>query len=303
MPKRILDFEALWASDKLSRCSPGVRGEYGWLYGLADANGSFEVNLRAIWGRAYVPIRPDVTLAKVERIFAEFRREKLLFVWEQDGKQYGHWTGCEKRGRLPRASRRGGEYEKILAPPVPQKEYQEFLGMPIPTEEGRGPTLEASEKCQEPTLEASETDGSPTLEPSREGICPDGGPSGYPTCPDAPPSYAKAKAKAAAMAKAKGKIVGESLSKDPDSAVGKSENGWTQISQKLKARLDPRKWESWIRPIRFAGVEKGQLVLRAPTAEFKDWIKENFAGEIVAIAHELKLPYSGISWVVAAKQK
>ena len=53
MPKRVIDFDALWASDKLAACARWAQAEYAWLYGLADASGSFELtNLRVIWGRA-----------------------------------------------------------------------------------------------------------------------------------------------------------------------------------------------------------------------------------------------------------
>ncbi len=39
MPKRVLDFDALWASDKLAACADWAQAEYAWLYGLADASG------------------------------------------------------------------------------------------------------------------------------------------------------------------------------------------------------------------------------------------------------------------------
>ena len=39
MPKRVIDFDALWASDKLASCAEWAQSEYAWLYGLADASG------------------------------------------------------------------------------------------------------------------------------------------------------------------------------------------------------------------------------------------------------------------------
>ncbi len=117
MPKRVLDFDALWASDKLSRCAPWAQAEYAWLYGLADANGNFELtNLRVIWGRV-AAIRHNLSLERLEQIFDEFRDKGLLFVWEENGKRYGHWTGSEAPGRLPPPSWRA-RLER-LAPPVP----------------------------------------------------------------------------------------------------------------------------------------------------------------------------------------
>src|SRR2546427_8448781 len=76
MPKRVLDFDALWSSDKLAACAPWAQAEYAWLYGLADCNGSFELtNLRVIWGRV-AAIRHALTLQRLEQVFAEFRSEE-----------------------------------------------------------------------------------------------------------------------------------------------------------------------------------------------------------------------------------
>jgi len=127
VPKRVLDFEAMWASDKLAACAAWAQAEYAWLYGLADANGSFELtNLRVIWGRV-AAIRENLSLERLEQVFAEFHDKGLLFVWEENGKKYGHWTNCKKTGRLPRASRRSSRYEKVFAPPVPEASYRAYL--------------------------------------------------------------------------------------------------------------------------------------------------------------------------------
>src|SRR5579883_806851 len=117
MPKRVIDFEALWASDKLTACAEWAQAEYAWLYGLADASGSFELtNLRVIWGRV-AAIRKNLTLERLQEIFDEFIARGLLFTWEENGKRYGHWTGSDVPGRLPAPSLRA-RFEK-LAPRVP----------------------------------------------------------------------------------------------------------------------------------------------------------------------------------------
>src|SRR5260370_24651766 len=65
MPKRVLDFDALWASDKLASCAEWAQSEYAWLYGLADASGSFDItNLRVIWGRV-AAIRQNLSLERL----------------------------------------------------------------------------------------------------------------------------------------------------------------------------------------------------------------------------------------------
>ena len=119
MPKRVIDFDALWASDKLASCAEWAQSEYAWLYGLADASGSFEMtNLRVIWGRV-AAIRKNLTLERLAGIFDEFIARGLLFTWEENGKRYGHWTGSDVPGRLPAPSWRM-RLEK-LAPPVPRQ--------------------------------------------------------------------------------------------------------------------------------------------------------------------------------------
>jgi hypothetical protein len=127
MPKRILDFEAMWASGKLSKCKPQNRSEYSWLYGLADVNGSFEMtNMTVIFGKV-APIRPDLTVARLEEIFNDFHRNDLLYKWQDEasGKVFGHWIGSEKGGRLPPKSQR--EKYATSAPPVPKEKTKRAL--------------------------------------------------------------------------------------------------------------------------------------------------------------------------------
>lgn len=125
MPKRVLDFDAIWASDKLASCAPWARAEYAWIYGLADSNGSFELtNRRVIFGRVYA-IRDDISLEQLSRVLDEFHAKGLLFVWEENGKKYGHWTGSDVPGRLPPPSWRA-RLER-LAPPVPRAALAKYL--------------------------------------------------------------------------------------------------------------------------------------------------------------------------------
>lgn len=123
MATRLIDFPALWSSDKLFTCASETRCEYAWLYGLADAHGSFELtNLRVIHGRV-APIREDLTLEKLSACLQEFNERGLLFTWTQDGKRYGHWTNSE--GRLPSPGHRD-RYTRF-APAVPEAELQAYI--------------------------------------------------------------------------------------------------------------------------------------------------------------------------------
>jgi hypothetical protein len=125
MPKRVIDFDAMWGSDKLLACAEWAQAEYAWLYGLADASGCFELtNLRVIWGRV-AAIRRNLTIERLEQVFDEFQDKGLLFVWEHEGKRYGHWTGSDVPGRLPPPSWRM-RLERF-APPVPKQRLAEYM--------------------------------------------------------------------------------------------------------------------------------------------------------------------------------
>jgi hypothetical protein len=125
VPKRVLDFDAMWGSDKLAACAAWAQAEYAWLYGLADASGCFELtNLRVIWGRV-AAIRGNFTIERLEQVFAEFQDRGLLFVWEHEGKRYAHWTGSDVPGRLPPPSWRM-RLERF-APPVPKQRLGEYM--------------------------------------------------------------------------------------------------------------------------------------------------------------------------------
>src|ERR1700733_10057970 len=126
MPKRVIDFDAMWGSDKLAACAEWAQAEYAWFYGLADASGCFELtNLRVIWGRV-AAIRRNFSIERLEFVFAEFQDKGLLFAWEQDGKRYGHWAGSDVPGRLPSPSWRM-RLERF-APPVPKEKLGGGMG-------------------------------------------------------------------------------------------------------------------------------------------------------------------------------
>jgi hypothetical protein len=126
MHTRLIAYEAMWSSDKLARCAPWAQPEYAWLYGLADARGCFEMtNLRVILGKV-AAIRVGFTLELLERILAEFHANGLLFVWNQGGKLYGHWTNSKKKGRLPGPALLK-RYSQHSAPPVPMDALAAYM--------------------------------------------------------------------------------------------------------------------------------------------------------------------------------
>jgi hypothetical protein len=135
MPKRILDGDGLWRSDKIATIQAAwIKAEYANLLPLALANGSFEASARRIWSTVYSYNRPEITLEQVEAILAELERVKLLFRWTDPptGKDWGFWVGIDRAGRLPTPSRLKDRHEKTgLIPPVDK--LAEFLGKPAGT--------------------------------------------------------------------------------------------------------------------------------------------------------------------------
>lgn len=95
----MIDGEALWRSDKLSKIEPPeFRAEYANLIPLALADGTFEANPRRVWADVYSYNRPDITLEVVEELLDELERVGLLIRRTDDaGKVWGKWTGIESR--------------------------------------------------------------------------------------------------------------------------------------------------------------------------------------------------------------
>ncbi|KKL94165.1 hypothetical protein LCGC14_1867430 [marine sediment metagenome] len=157
MPKRVFDGEGAWGSDKLAKVEPVIyRLYYSWLHSLADCYGSFEItNIRHVSGKVNANI-PRLTAQELEKVFQEFYKRGLAFIWKQLGRRYLHWTGSMKKGRWPRESRRTKKYEKVLAPvikhnPEVLKQYREYL-------QGFDETPETSEPDAFSTVKASATD-------------------------------------------------------------------------------------------------------------------------------------------------
>jgi hypothetical protein len=127
MPKRVIDGEGVWRSDKIANVQPlTARAEYANILPLALANGSFECSAQRVWSLVYSYNRPDISPQMVDLFLRAFETARLLFRWtEPDGKQWGYFVGIEKPGRLPGKSRKG-KNEKVGAEP-PEKDLRKFL--------------------------------------------------------------------------------------------------------------------------------------------------------------------------------
>jgi hypothetical protein len=125
VPKRVIDGEALWLSNKLRQVPEEYRPEYANLIPLALANGTFECDPRKIWARVYIYNRPSVTLQAVEEMLNSFERAKMLFRWQaEDGAVWGYWVGIEKPGRLPSGT---DQKHGAKGAAVPQESLRSFI--------------------------------------------------------------------------------------------------------------------------------------------------------------------------------
>jgi hypothetical protein len=79
--------------------------------------------MRSIHARVSA-IRPRLTICRLQKIFADFERNGLLFIWSENGKRYAHWTGSDRSGRLPKPSER--HRFKKLAADVPKERLADY---------------------------------------------------------------------------------------------------------------------------------------------------------------------------------
>ena len=128
MPKRLIDGERLWRSDKIAAMPPQIKAEYSWLLPLADPWGSFQFDPRDIWARCYAKSRPEISPQDVERCLYAFHRPGgLLFLWREpdSGKIYAHWVGIDQEGLLPPPAKR--TEAQRLAPAVPEQLLDAYI--------------------------------------------------------------------------------------------------------------------------------------------------------------------------------
>jgi hypothetical protein len=131
MPKRIIDGDALWVSEKLTLVPVKYRAEYAWILPLAQVNGCFECSPMLVWRTCYSALRSGWTVAKVAKMLNAFEAAKMLFRFQQDGKTYGFFVGIQKEGRLPRPSDRIRSIKFWQQGLVPEEELASFLGVTV----------------------------------------------------------------------------------------------------------------------------------------------------------------------------
>lgn len=126
MPKRVVDGEALWLSEKVKSLPPQYRMHYANWIPLAEANGVFEANPERIQARLYAFLMPNITIRQVKNILSLMIAAGLVQVWEEGGKTWGYFIGIEKAGRLP--SLKHLDRYSSLPPAPPIRDYPGLSG-------------------------------------------------------------------------------------------------------------------------------------------------------------------------------
>ena len=126
MPKRIVDGDAIWTSNRIKTIMPvKFRAEYANLLPLALANGVFECDPYLIWTKVYSFNRPDISADDVKALLDEYERVGLVFRFgEREAKEWGFFVGIDKTGRLPPPTQR----ERMgRGPEPPNKALRDFI--------------------------------------------------------------------------------------------------------------------------------------------------------------------------------
>ncbi len=117
MPIRMVDGDAIATSTRLNKVPEKYRLDYAYWVTFAQANGTFEADANIIWAKFYAYQFPSRKLKHVFEILSAFSEAGLIHLWQEDGKQWGFFSGSEKPGRLP-SSKHLNRY-KNLPPSYP----------------------------------------------------------------------------------------------------------------------------------------------------------------------------------------
>ena len=69
---------------------------------------------------------------------------------------------------------------------------------------------------------------------------------------------------------------------------------WTEAQAEIKERIGKQNYDTWIKPIRFVSRNKTNLVVAVANKFFRDWIGQNYLGDLEAVVsvvakHDLKI--------------
>ena len=72
---------------------------------------------------------------------------------------------------------------------------------------------------------------------------------------------------------------------------------WSEALEEIKDRVGQQNFDTWIKPVRFVTKNKNEVTLEVPNKFFRDWLTENYIGQIENILatfakQEIKIVFS-----------
>jgi chromosomal replication initiator protein len=55
---------------------------------------------------------------------------------------------------------------------------------------------------------------------------------------------------------------------------------WSEALEEIKDRVGKQNFDTWIKPVRFITKNKNEVTLEVPNKFFRDWLTENYIGQI-----------------------
>lgn len=78
---------------------------------------------------------------------------------------------------------------------------------------------------------------------------------------------------------------------------------WSNITEELKKNINPRSYETWIKPIKPLELKDKILTLEAPNKFFKDWLEEHYGEQIAKIVRVVEGEDASISFIISKTEK
>lgn len=77
-------------------------------------------------------------------------------------------------------------------------------------------------------------------------------------------------------------------------------NPWEQIKQHISGKITSEAFQNWLARTTFVALEQGNLRVAVPDEATRQWMQEEYAGEVWAAIHELHLPVQQVVYQDAA---
>lgn len=78
-------------------------------------------------------------------------------------------------------------------------------------------------------------------------------------------------------------------------------NSWEQIKDHISRRITSEAFQNWLVRTNFIALENGNLRVSVPDEATRQWMQEEYAGEVWAAVHELRLPVQQVTYQEAGQ--